>query len=282
MTVVEVKDPKTKEIYNYYIEPRLKRQLDKKVIPTLKKKDEDYVFIIDGDERSGKSTLGMQLGKYIDPSLDLDRVCFTPDEFRKAIINAKQYQVIIFDEAYRGLSAKGALTEVNKLLVSLMMEMGQKNLCVIIILPTFYLLEKYVAIWRARGLFHVFRSNKGQKGYFVFFNKKKKKQLYLKGKKDYSYKYVKSYFKGRFYGKYIVDESKYREKKAESLKTGYKTTRQEKYKEQRDRLIYILHKEKISKDISLIKLTELLNIHKIPLKKSAISDIIVKIKGHPS
>ena len=278
MVIVEVKDPNTKKTYNYFIEPRLKKQIDKKVIPTLKKRDEDEVLIIDGDERSGKSTFGMQLGKYIDPSLDLDRVCFTPDEFRKAIINAKQYQVVIFDEAYRGLASKGALTEVNKLLVSLMMEMGQKNLCVIIILPTFYLLEKYVAIWRARGLFHVFRNQKGQKGYFVFFNKKKKKQLYLKGKKDYSYKYVKSYFKGRFYGKYVVDESKYREKKAESLKQGYKTTRQEKYKEQRDKLIYILHKEY---DISSIKMEELLKTYRLAIKSRTIRDIVRKKEGHP-
>lgn len=278
MVVVEVKDPKTKKIYNYFVEPRLKKQLDKKVIPTLKKKDEDYVFIIDGDERSGKSTLGMQLGKYIDPSLDLDRVCFTPDEFRKAIINAKQYQVVIFDEAYRGLAAKGALTEVNRLLVSLMMEMGQKNLCVIIILPTFYLLEKYVAIWRARGLFHVFRSNKGQKGYFVFFNKKKKKQLYLRGKKDYSYKYVKSYFKGRFYGKYVIDEMKYREKKADSLKTGYKTTKKEKYMEQRDILIYILHKKS---RLSLKELSELLNKNRVSISKPNLGKIISKIKDTP-
>lgn len=278
MTVVNVKDPNTKKIYDYFIEPRLLRQLDKKVIPTLTKKDEDYIFIIDGEERAGKSTFGMQLGKYIDPSLDLDRICFTPDEFRKAIINAEPHQTVIFDEAYRGLSAKGALTEVNRLLVSLMMEMGQKNLCVIIILPTFYLLEKYVAIWRARGLFHVFRGNKGQKGYFVFLNKKKKRQLYLKGKKDYSYRYVKSGFKGRFYGKYVVNEQEYRNKKAKSLKTGYKNTRQEKYMEQRNRMIYLLYKEL---DLTLRDLSELLKQYQVPLKRTILSEIMTKIKGHP-
>jgi hypothetical protein len=278
MTIVKVNDINTKNTYEYFIEPRLKNQLDKKVIPTLTKNDEDYIFVIDGEERSGKSVLGMQIGKYIDNSLSLDRICFTPDEFRKAIINAEKGQCIIFDEAYRGLSAKGALTEMNRLLVSLMMEMGQKNLCVIIILPTFYLIEKYVAIWRARGLFHVFRNRNGQKGYFVFFNKKKKKQLYLKGKKDYSYRYVKSRFKGRFYGKYVIDEQEYRKKKAKSLKEGYKQTRQEKYMEQRNILLYILNKEF---NLSSLRIQELCKIYQLPLKKSQIIDILSKMRRRP-
>lgn len=275
MVVIKLKNPDTQEEKEFYIDGKLKQQLDRKVKPALTKKDEDYVLIIDGVERGGKSTFSQQVGVYIDPSLigDLSRICFTPDEFRKAILNAKSGQCVIYDEAYRGLSAKGALTEVNRILVSLMMEMGQKNLFVIITLPTFYLLEKYVALWRARGLFHVYR-RKGKKGFWAYFNNKKKRILYLKGKKDYSYHYVTSGFRGRFLGKYMVDDKQYRHKKAISLKKGYKTTRQEKYMEQRDNLIKIIYEYF---GLTQEEIAELFKKYNIPLKRSGVRDILLKL-----
>lgn len=275
MALIKIKDSITKKEFSYYMDNRLKRQLDIKVKSALIKKDEDYVIVIDGEERSGKSTLGFQIGKYLDPTLNVAGVCFDPNEFRKAVLEAQKGQCIIFDEAYRGLSAKGALTEVNRILVSLMMEMGQKNLIVIIILPTFYLLEKYVALWRARGLFHVFRK-RGNKGYWTFFNRKKKQTLYLKGKRDYGYYYVKSSFKGRFYGKCVIDEIKYRKKKALSLRKGYKTTRQEKYKEQRDKLIYALQKETGLKLDDMFKISKM---YQIGLKRTMLHLILEKFKN---
>ena len=273
MVVVEVIDKKTKKKYEYYIETKLKNQLDKKVIPTLTKKDEDYIFIIDGDERSGKSTFGMQLGKYIDPSLDLDRVCFTPDEFKKAITTATKGQCVIFDEAFRGLGSSSALSEVNRILKSMMMEMGQKNLFVIIVLPTFYLLEKYVALWRTRCLIHIWK-----KGYWRLFNSKKKKLLYLNplGKRYYSYVHVKTNLRGRFYNQYPLNEEEYREKKAKSFKEGFKKFGNDKYMEQRDKLVWILYKNLGESIRNIVKLFE---SDGVQLKKSQISTIIAKFKG---
>src|SRR3990172_8288020 len=64
----------------YSMAKRLKKNLDTKVIPALHKRDKDCVLVIDGREGSGKSTLAMQIGKYVDPSLDLKRVVFTPND----------------------------------------------------------------------------------------------------------------------------------------------------------------------------------------------------------
>src|SRR3990167_2547064 len=140
MVKVSLPHTLTRDLHEFYMDTRLHRQLETKVKPALlPQKDEDYVLIVDGEEGTGKSVFAMQLGFFIDPSLTLARIAFTPTEFRKAILSATRGQAVIFDEAYRGLSAKSALTEVNKILVSLMMEMRQKNLFVIITLPTFYL-----------------------------------------------------------------------------------------------------------------------------------------------
>jgi len=261
---------------SYYIDNKLKRNLDKKVKDRLKHKDEDYVIVVDGQERAGKSTFAMQIGKYVDPTLNVNRICFTPDEFKEAIGNAKKGQCVIFDEAYRGLSSRGALSAVNKLLVSMMMEMGQKNLFVIIVLPTFYLLDKYVAIWRARGLFHVFESRR-IKGYWRYYNKRKKKMLFNnpKFKSLYTYSAKFSSFRGRFYGKYPIDEKKYRAKKLRSLKNDLKKKKEDKYYKEICIWTYIMNKEL---NISQKEIAMLGKRYKLIKAQSSVSDRIVKCR----
>lgn len=251
MVIVKITEPKTKNVIEYYIEPRLKDNLDTKIIPSLNKNDKDFVLCIDGKEGSGKSTLALQIGKYVDPSLDLSRVVFDAESFRQAIFKAKKGQVVIFDEAFTGLSSRSSLSGINRALVSLMMQMRQKNLMVIMVLPTFFLLDKYVALFRARALIHVYEMS-GTRGYFRLYNSKLKKMLYLTGKKDYSYghKAVRTKFKGRFYGKFALGDQKvedlYRSKKEKALQDTEKnpmSAGQAKYKEQRDILLWRLRKE---------------------------------------
>jgi len=260
----------------YYMDNKLAIQLETKVKAALHKNDEDYVLVVDGYEGAGKSTMAMQVGKFIDPTLNLSRICFTPDEFRKAILGASKGQCIIFDEAFRGFGASSALSEVNKILKSLMIEMRQKNLFIIIVLPTFYLLEKYVALWRTKCLIHVHKSG-GRRGYFKLYNKRKKQMMYLNpiGKKYYSYSHVKTKFRGRFYGKYVIDEQKYRKKKEKSFKDGYNTTKKEKYMDQRNAMVDIVKKyTKFTQEEISLELKK----YGITLQRSTIKDILAKYR----
>lgn len=284
---VTIKDPKTKKNISYYLDPRIKRNLDTKVIPSLQKKDKDYFIAIDGREGSGKSTLALQLGKYVDPSLDLSRVVFDAQDFREAIFKAKKGQCVIFDEAFTGLSSRASLSAVNKVLISLIMQMRQKNLFVIIVLPTFFLLDKYVAIHRARALIHTYE-NRGRRGYFRVYNQKLKKLLYLSGKKTYSYgrKTVWTRFKGRFYGVFALGDEemdkKYRAKKAKALESTEKnpmSAGQVKYREQRDICIYLLRK---LTSITYEKLANLFSDYDLDMSHVQIRNICAKYgdKGH--
>lgn len=257
--VVFVSDEKYEKKYgkkiSYYLDERLKKNLDTKVIPDLGKRDKDIVLLIDGHEGSGKSTLGLQIGKYIDPTLTINRIVFSAEDFRDAVLKAKKGQVIVYDEAFTGLSARSSLSGVNKVLVSLMMQMRQKNLCVIIILPTLFLLDKYVGIFRSKALIHVYETG-GNRGYFRIYNQKRKKLLYLFGSKTYNYapkigkKKLFTRFKGRFYGVFALGDEKeedlYRSKKMKALEETERnpmTSATVKYREQRDVLIYLLRKE---------------------------------------
>jgi hypothetical protein len=265
----------------YYIDDRIQKNLQNKVILQLEKKDKDCVICIDGAEGSGKSTFGFQLGRFVDPSLDLSRVTFNPEEFREAIFKAKKGQCVIYDEAFTGFSSRSSLSGINRVLVSLMMQIRQKNLFVIVVLPTFFLLDKYVALFRTKVLIHVYETG-GRRGYFKLYNRKLKKLLYLFGKQTYSYvpKKVFTKFKGRFYGVFALGdeevEKKYRIKKNKALLDSEKnpmSAGQIKYREQRDVFIYLLRKQT---KFTYREISNLLMDYDIELNYAQIRNICVK------
>lgn len=260
-----------KQQQEYYIEKKLKWFLDSVIKEDLAKKDKDYVLLVDGYEGAGKSTFAVQIAKYIDPTLSLDRVCLTAEEFKNAVINSKKNQAVIYDEAVTGMSSSDSLTRVGRLLKSLIMQMRQKNLFVIIIMPSIFEFGKYAVLSRGKGFFHVYELN-GNRGYFVGYNRKDTRLTYLKGKKTHSY-LVRSMFTGRFYGKFPVDEEAYKEKKSNALMKieTEEVGGRDRYK-MRDNIIYIL----TQKGMSQTDISEALTKLGTPLTQHRISQILQK------
>jgi len=236
---------KTTEGNEYHIDDKLLQEIETKVKPALTKQDKDICFLVDGQEASGKSWFAIQLAKAVDPSFNIDRICFTSEEFRDAILTAEKFQAIIFDEAFVGLSSRSSLSDTNQMLVSLMMQCRQKNLFLLVVLPSFFLLDKYAALWRSRGLFHIVETARGRR-MWVFYDRRNKELLYLYGKKTYDYKYPKSYFRGWFYNKFALGEEaeiNYRKKKEEALMNVKRLTRKEKATNERNNMIKRLHRQ---------------------------------------
>lgn len=202
----------------YYVSKLLKKKWDKIKDNQLIKSDDDRVYLVDGRERVGKSLFSFQQAKYLDKTFNLNRICFTPDEFLNQIRNAPEGSVVVFDEAFRGLSSKASQSRVNKKIVQAMMEMGQRNLIVFIVLPTFFLLEMYAAVLRSNALFHVYKDKKGIRR-FRIYNFQAKSLLYKVGKrKGFDYGFPRVKYRDRFYGVWSINEEKYRNKKLKSLK----------------------------------------------------------------
>lgn len=199
----------------FYIDGYLKSNLD--MVKEKLREDWDMIFLVDGIEGAGKSVLGMQMAKYVDPTFSNEQIAFTPQQFMDAIKKAPKYTSVLYDEAYFGLSARGAMTQTNRVLVSMLSEIRQKNLFVVIILPTFFDLDKNVALWRTRALIHVYVGEGLKRGRFMFFNQKKKTTLYILGKKTYSYSKPASDFIASFTNKYVVNEKEYRANKHKAL-----------------------------------------------------------------
>lgn len=180
------------------------------------KADWDMVFVYDGFEGTGKSVKAMQDAFYCDPTLTIDRITFNPEDFKAAIEQAKPYQAVVLDEAYGGLSSRGAMGSINKSIVQMLTVIREKNLFIFIVLPTFFDLDKYVALWRSRALIHVYTGKNFERGFFEFYNKDRKKNLYVLGKKLYDYSHQKPNYRGSFTNTYVVDEELYRTKKRET------------------------------------------------------------------
>lgn len=219
-----------------YLDGYLQKNLDKarKVI----KKDWDMIFIIDGPERAGKSNLAQQIAFYCDPTFNIERVVFTPDQFENAVLTAEPGQAIVWDEAITGADAGQTITNIWKVLKKLMVQMGQKNLFVFIVIHSFFDLTKYLALWRTRALIHVYH-DRFTRGYFQFYNEERKKYLYVKGKKYYEYKVGRPNFIGRFAKGYMVDEGAYRNKKQDSLSQDPEEKKKNRYEEHFGPLIEI-------------------------------------------
>ena len=278
--MVDITDPITNVTISFHVDLRLQKFLNQSVIDRIQKKDKDYVMIIDGYEGSGKSTLAQQMGKFVDPTLNLSRICMTTEEFKQAIVNSKKNQCVIYDEAVTGMTAGDTISRIGKLLKSMMMQMRQKNLFVIVIIPTVFELNKYSVLSRARTLFHTYEK-KDRMGYWVGYNKKDMRKLYLLGKKTYSYK-VRSRFIGRFYGKYAVDEEEYRNKKEKALwliESSYENKeKRDKYIMQRDLIIKFMYNlvktYKIKEFNSLRKLSKAFKIAGMPLSDVQLGKIM--------
>ncbi len=233
---MNLKKDLNKEGLPFYVASNIFAQL-RKGYKKVTEGDQDRIYVITGREGLGKSTLAMQLAYVVDPKLDLNNIVFSAIQLEKRIKEAKKFTAIIFDESFSGLSSKGAISKENKRLVRLLMMCRQRNLFLFIVLPSFFLLEKYVGIFRSTALFNVLVSRKNFKlRYYKVYNYQKKKELYIKGKNlmDYSRpKIPKSY---RFYKKLppTIDEEAYRLKKLETFRDdGKEETEESKHLKQR-------------------------------------------------
>ncbi len=238
-----------------WVAPLVAEELDK-VKKRVLTKDRDWVMVVDGEEGVGKSVLAQQIAKYLDPNFTIDNITFNSDDFLKMVKNPKTKKgtAIILDEAFSAVSSRSSLSEVNRAMVGVATEMRQKNLFIILCIPSFFDLDRYFALWRCRALFHVYFSNEEDRRYIIF-SKDQKKMLYLLGKKTYSYGKPHSNFPPfKFANFYTVNENAYRLKKSKAFSKRAVSNQARKWLLQRNAYIkYLLLNLGISsKDIANI------------------------------
>ena len=187
-------------------------------IKKILKNNWDAVIVIDGMERSGKSTLGFTCGEYLaDGKLTLNNVAVDGDDAMRKCESLPDKSVLIVDEGSLVFSSKDSMTKEQKKLLKIVNVIGQKNMIFIIILPSFFELTKAIAVHRSLFLLHVYTDKKLNRGRFTYFSQKGKKVLYDVGKKHFgSYAYPRANWIGK-YKEYDPFGDEYKEIKKKSL-----------------------------------------------------------------
>ena len=245
----------------------------------ITKKNQSAVMIVDGRSGMGKTTLSLQCAKYMSPDFSLKDVYFSPEKFLEGLANTEKgtRKTLVFDEAML-LSSRAALSAMNRMIVIAMSMIRSKNLFIIFKVNSIFDLDRNLALSRADLLLHCYGESLTDKGKFLAFFKgadgiDRIKELYIHGKKFYSYGYPKSNFNTTFSSEFVVDEDEYERLKqigVNKFLKGQKNSENTKYKLQRNALFKII-REKI--DITYQELEKLLNEKGVKLNFSQISRI---------
>jgi len=189
-----------------------------KNIKKYQKKGYDSPILIDGHRRTGKSTLAKAIAYLINPDMTINNFVSGIEEAPEKISNAKEDDVLIFDEGSLIANSKDGMSKVNKQLEKIIDVVGVKRLVLIFCMPSFFSISKTIAIQHSRFLIHVYTGDKLERGKFSYFGTKKKALLYMIGKKNFgSYKKPKSNWTGKFNDFSLPFEEDYNKLKAESL-----------------------------------------------------------------
>lgn len=239
---------------SYHVSNYLLNHWKKNSLKIMKKQNSDKVYIVDGRERIGKSTFVFQQMGVLEPELFespqkfLSRVCIDAFEFNRVARETKN-GVVIFDEGFRGFSSRAALSKTNRLLIQTLMEMGQNNNILFIVLPSIFLLDVYPALIRSDGLFHIRADKKSKKRCWDGYNLPDKNQIYKDGARK-GWRYKRTLFRGNFYGKFAggkAFEKEYLDKKAKAFaEISKEMMKPEKKIEEffaRNEIIYLLNKK---------------------------------------
>jgi hypothetical protein len=213
----------------------------------IHKKKQSAVLIVDGRSGMGKTTLSFQIAKYVTPDFSLENVFFTPDTFIEALQHTKKGDTLVFDEAML-LSSRAALSSINRMIVIAMSMIRSKNLLIIFNVNSIFDLDRNLALSRADLLLHCYGDSLTDKGKFLAFFKgsdgsDRIKNLYINGKKYYSYGNPKANFFTTFSSYFVLDEVEYERRKQIGVNNFLKGTKggaDTKFKKQRNVAIRIL------------------------------------------
>ncbi len=180
----------------------------------VRKYNTSVVCIVDGRSGMGKTTKAMQQGIYLDPNFNLKKVFFDPKTFLEGLANAKPGDFILFDEAML-ISSRASLSEMNRMIIIAMSMIRSKKIFVYFCVNSIFDIDRNLVLSRADCLFHIYGQSLIDRGRFSAFFKSKGdgidrlKDLYLNGKKYYSYSRPKANFIGSFTKEFVVNEPEY-------------------------------------------------------------------------
>ena len=233
----------------YKIDRKLKEKLDN--IKKIQKRDWDAFVLGDGMEGSGKSTLIIFCAYYLtNGNLTAYNICSDGKEAIERLEKLRDKSVLVIDEGSLVFSSKDTLAKEQRRIIKILNVIRQKRMVLFIVAPSFFDLNKYISCQRSRFLLHVYTDKKLNRGRYCYFGEKKKRLLYMIGKKNFnSYRKPRADFVGRFEDFKPPFYKEYLETKRKSLMSALHSDdrddeRTSLIKEQRNKYIIWIRKNK--------------------------------------
>lgn len=165
----------------------------------MKIKDVDLPIVISGYPGVGKSTFVSQLATICDPTFTEERMYQNAEDFIEGVKSSNNPgEAHVLDESYKDLNSSDIRKEVGRALMNVLNIIRQKRLYIFILLPNFFDLGKNIACFRTRWLIHCYEKAFGDIGFWVAFDRSKKRQLYIQGKRFEDYECVRADARGIF------------------------------------------------------------------------------------
>jgi len=210
---------------NYYLDDNLKTILD--YCLKRQRKKFDHLFIIDGDEGYGKSTMVLAPAYYLAYKTGAtfnvkENIFFDLDSMLKRASETEK-QILIWDEAALGGMSLQWQTQIQQKLIQMLMVARKKGHFWFFVIPKFFKLNEYIVLDRAIGLVHVYSEDDLTRGRFVYFDKNKKNKLYYNYRKNRTRNYRDYLFAGKFTNAtHIIDLEEYDRLKDEAILNIYR------------------------------------------------------------
>lgn len=224
--------------------------------------DWDFTIIVtgSGEVRVGKSVLALQIAAYWTWLIEKLHGIKVPFSVKENLVfqwdkliekgndlgEKSKYCALQYDEAGETMQGTKTMSRELQAVKDYLRECGQYNFLNILVMPEFFDLPKGIAVTRSIFLIDVYytagQDGIFQRGFFKFYSRKNKKQLYLKGKKELNYNAYHFNFQGKFPNFYPINEKEYREQKQIALRSR-DTNKKDKVLEMRDAAWAMLYKK---------------------------------------
>jgi hypothetical protein len=209
-----------------YLDRQLKDRLD--FAKKYQKNNNDVVGLIEGDEGSGKSSLGGNVMRYMtdDTFNPLTQMVGSDyEDALKKIEEAPQGGHLMFDEGNVFFLSTETTKREHRDLHKIFSIFRQQNLFVLIILPSFLRMGTYFALDRTKFLLQTYMKQ-DKRGQFAYYGNKAKAKYYRLGKKDmYNRNLVAPNFRGKFTRCITLEDEEYKKFKLKTLRQQFKNAR---------------------------------------------------------
>jgi len=172
---------------------------------------------------TGKSVLMTQIGEAwtdliyqlhgIKLPFDKNNLVWRPKDLMQRAFEVPKYSFILVDE----WEDAHYWSELGMTLRQFFRKCRQLNLFIMIIIPNFFQLPMPYAVGRSIFAIDVRFGEGFERGFFKFYDFEKKKDLYLKGRREHNYHIIHSSFDGEFNDGYGIDRDEYLKAKKEDL-----------------------------------------------------------------